>query len=383
MPCLDEARTVGACVRNAVDFLETHTVVGEVIVVDNGSCDGSAELAREAGARVVVAQERGYGAALRCGILHARGRYVVMGDADESYDMGNLMPYLERLRRGDDLVVGNRFKGGIEHGAMPPLHRYFGNPFLTSLGRFLFGTRCGDYYCGQRGFTRNAVDLMDLRSTGMEFALEMLAKASLLGLKVSEVPAVLRPDGRGRHPHLRTWRDGWNSMRFLLLYSPRWLFLYPGLALMAVGAVTGAWILAGGHSVGGGVLGVHSFMYCAASVVVGFQLAAYSVFAKVMAVISGMHPRSARVDQLIRALPLERGVLVGALCALLGIAGCLAGAMGWAGSDPGAADPIPILRVAYPAVLFLVLGGLIIAASLLLGLLRIDWLHRFPNEESH
>src|ERR1051325_447175 len=230
MPCLNEAETLQVCIEKAQASLRELGVAGEVIVADNGSTDGSQEIAERLGARVIPVAAKGYGNALMGGILAARGTYVIMGDADDSYDFANLRPFLDKLRQGCDLVMGNRFQGGIKPGAMPPLHKYLGNPILTGIGRLLFHSPCGDFHCGLRGFDKEAVGGMELRTTGMEFASEMVVKATLHGMRITEVPTTLSPDGRSRPPHLRSWRDGWRHLRFLLLYSPRWLFLYPGAA---------------------------------------------------------------------------------------------------------------------------------------------------------
>ncbi|MGH7135946.1 MAG: glycosyltransferase family 2 protein, partial [Pirellulales bacterium] len=228
MPCLNEAATTGKCVVKALRAIDDGFIDGEVIVADNGSTDGSVEIAAAAGARVVYASRKGYGSALAAGIAAARGTFVVMGDADDSYDFSHIPRFVERLREGDDLVMGNRFLGGIEPGAMPPLHRYLGNPLLSGIGRLLFGSPCRDFHCGLRGFRREAICALGLRTPGMEFASEMVVKATLHGLKISEVPTTLSPDGRNRPPHLRSFRDGWRHLRFMLLFSPRWLFFYPG-----------------------------------------------------------------------------------------------------------------------------------------------------------
>ena len=235
MPCLNEAETLEQCIRGALDFLEQNGITGEVIVADNGSTDGSQEIGVRARARVVDIEPRGYGSALIGGITAARGRFVIMGDADSSYDFSNLMPFVQKLREGYDLVMGNRFLGGIKPGAMPWPNRYLGNPVLSSLGRLFFRSPIGDFHCGIRGFLRESVLKMDLRTTGMEFASEMVVKASSQKLRVIEVPTTLSPDGRSRPPHLRRWRDGWRHLRFMLLFSPRWLFLYPGILFMLLG----------------------------------------------------------------------------------------------------------------------------------------------------
>src|SRR6266513_5466209 len=245
MPCLNEAETVATCVRKAIGFLAESGISGEVLVADNGSTDGSQQLATDAGARVVPISDKGYGNALMGGINAARGKYVIMGDADDSYDFTNLMPFVNELRKGADLVMGNRFQGGIAPGAMPPLHRYLGNPVLTFIGRLFFRSPVGDFHCGLRGFSKAAVARLDLRTTGMEFASEMVVKATLQRLRIAEVPTTLSRDGRNRPPHLRSWRDGWRHVRFLLIYSPRWLFLYPGTILMIAGLLAALWLLPG------------------------------------------------------------------------------------------------------------------------------------------
>ena len=244
MPCLNEAETLEVCIRKAQESLRKDEISGEVVIADNGSEDGSQEIAERLGARVVPVSGRGYGAALHGGFEAARGRFVIMGDADDSYDFSSLMPFVEKLREGYDLVMGNRFLGGIEPGAMPPLHRYLGNPVLTGIGRLFFRSPAGDFHCGLRGFRRDAILGLGLQTTGMEFASEMVVKSTLMGLRIAEVPTTLSPDGRSRPPHLRSWRDGWRHLRFLLLYSPRWLFLYPGAVLMLLGLVSGALLLA-------------------------------------------------------------------------------------------------------------------------------------------
>ena len=283
MPCLNEAETLETCIRKARDFLERHGVRGEIVIGDNGSTDGSQEIARRCGARVVDVKVRGYGAALYHATLAARGKYVIMGDSDDSYDFSDLMPLLKELRAGRDLVMGNRFPGGIKPGAMPWKNRYLGNPILSGLGRLFFKCPVRDFHCGLRGYSAEAFRRMDLQTTGMEFASEMVIKATLLGMDVAEAPTTLSPDGRSRPPHLRPWRDGWRHLRFMLLYSPRWLFLYPGLLLMLLGLGVGAWLLPQPRQVGGTVLDVHTLLYAAAAVLLGFQTCMFAVLARAFA----------------------------------------------------------------------------------------------------
>jgi glycosyltransferase involved in cell wall biosynthesis len=280
MPCLDEEESIGQCIRMAKEGLDRTGARGEIVIADNGSTDGSREIARELGARVVDVPDRGYGAALMGGFEAAHGRYVIMGDADGSYDFGHIEGFLERLRAGDDLVMGNRFRGGIEEGAMPFLHRYLGNPVLSFVGRLLFPSAIGDFHCGLRGFRREILGALDLQSPGMEFASEMVVKATLSELRISEVPTTLSPDLRSRPPHLRTWRDGWRHLRFLLLFSPRWLFFYPGLALMAIGLVATIALLPGELRIFGIGFDVHTLVYASAMIVVGYQAMLFAVFAR-------------------------------------------------------------------------------------------------------
>ena len=373
MPCLNEVRTLGACVGKAIRFLAEREIEGEVIVADNGSTDGSQELAKRLGARVVDVESRGYGAALAGGISAARGRYIIMGDSDSSYDFGNLMPFVEKLREGHDVVMGNRFRGGIESGAMPPLHKYFGNPLLTTIGRLFFKSPFGDFYCGQRGFTKAAVDAMDLQTNGMEYALEMLVKATMMGLSLAEVPVTLSPDGRDRPPHLRSWRDGWRSLRFYLLYSPRWLFFYPSLVLIIGGSLMGLWLISGPRHLGGVTLDVHTLVYCAAAVGLGAQLLSYSVFGKLLAITAGLHPRRTKIEALFTRVRAEWGIAAGAGLVLLGIAASAFATKLWAETHFGNLDPFRIMRIIIPAALSMTLGCQLIFSSFYLNLLQIQF----------
>src|ERR1700760_1413931 len=298
MPCLNEAETVATCVRKAAKFIADSGISGEVVVADNGSTDGSQQLAEEAGARVVPVADKGYGNALMGGILAARGEYVIMGDADDSYDFTNLMPFVTRLREGYDLVMGNRFKGGIAPGAMPPLHRYLGTPVLSFIGRLFFRSSIGDFNCGLRGFRRDSAIALGLQATGMEFASEMIVKSALARQKISEVPTTLDKDGRSRPPHLNTWRDGWRHLRFLLLFSPRWLFFSPGLLLLLLGLGFGAAVLPGPLSVGGVSLDVDTLVACGAAVDIGFQAVLFWLFTQVYAGAEGFLPTEPKVQTL-------------------------------------------------------------------------------------
>lgn len=372
MPCLNEAETLATCIRKARNSLDQAEVEGEVIVADNGSSDGSREIARAEGARVVPVAAKGYGSAIKGGIRAARGSYIIMGDADDSYDFSNLMPYVTKLREGYDLVMGNRFAGGIRDGAMPFLHRYLGNPVLSTVGRLFFGCPCRDFHCGMRGFRRDAVERLDLRTTGMEFASEMVVKATLLELRIAEVPTTLSPDGRTRPPHLRTWRDGWRHLRFLLLYSPRWLFLYPGLLLMLLGAATGIWLLPGARSIGNVTFDIHTLLYSAAAVSIGFQSMVFAIFTRKYAVSAKLLPPKPRLDRFLNAFSLERGLLSGTVFVLCGFIGSVAAVILWGKRDFGFVDPFLLLRVAIPSVLLLILGFQIMLASFFLSVLDLD-----------
>ncbi len=369
MPCLNEARTLGVCIEKALGFFAEVGVVGEVVVADNGSTDGSVGIAEGLGVRVMHVAERGYGSALSAGIAAARGRYIIMGDADGSYDFSALGPFLERLRGGDDLVMGNRFTGGIRDGAMPALHRYLGNPMLTGIGRLFFKSECGDFYCGLRGFSREGYQRMRPRSGGMEFALEMLVRATIFGLRVSEVPTTLSRDAPGRAPHLRTWRDGWRSLRFFMLFSPRWLFWYPGLVLMAAGMLVGLWLLPGPKTVGGVTLDVHTLLYAATAATLGYQSILFAVCAKVHAVNTGLHPPSRRFAWAGSRSMLEVGLVVGGLLVIGGvvIGGLAVG--GWSGQGFGNLDPFSTMRLVIPSALALMMGVQTVFAGYFLGLL--------------
>jgi glycosyltransferase involved in cell wall biosynthesis len=371
MPCLNERETVAVCVRKAIDALRDAGISGEVIIADNGSTDGSIELAVAEGARVVNIEQKGYGNALKGGILAAQGEFVLMGDSDDSYDFGHAPRFVEKLRAGYDLVMGNRFQGGISDNAMPFLHRYLGNPVLSGLGRLFFKSPCGDFHCGMRGFRRDSFLRMDIRSTGMEFASEMVVKATLLRMNVGEVPTTLQPDGRNRAPHLRTWRDGWRHLRFLLMYSPRWLFLYPGITLMLLGAA-GCILLVPGKRVFHGVgLDVHTLLYAFIAILLGFQLVAFATFTKVFAITEGLLPEDPRLSRLFRWITLETGLLVGGLLILLGLGGSIFAVSGWARESFGALNVERTLRIVMPSVFALTMGVQITFSSFFLSILGL------------
>jgi hypothetical protein len=370
MPCLNEAATVATCVAKARAFLERAGIRGEVVVADNGSTDGSQAAAQRAGARVVEIAQRGYGAALAGGIAAARGHYVIMGDADDSYDFSRLEDFVERLREGYSLVMGNRFKGGIRKGAMSMLHRYIGNPMLSFIGRLLFRARVGDFHCGLRGFDRGALLSLELRTSGMEFASELVVKAALAGWRIAEVPTILHPDGRRRASHLRSWRDGWRHLRFLLLFSPRWLFLYPGLALFAFGAaLTTALYFTPLMFLGAG-LDIHSMLFASAGALLGMQLCVFALVARVSAQNAGLLPRQPTVEALLKVLTLERGLLLGLAVATCGLLWAGAAFWDWRETGFGALDPRVVMRDTIPATTLMVGGMQLMLASFLLSLLN-------------
>ena len=372
MPCLNEAETIDVCVRKAKQYLESRRISGEVIVADNGSSDGSQVLATEAGARVVHVPSAGYGAALLGGIQAAHGDLVIMGDADDSYDFTALDPFVEKLRAGYDLVMGNRFLGGIKDGAMPPLHRYFGNPVLSGIGRLLFRVPLGDFHCGLRGFRRDSIMSLALTSPGMEFASEMVVKATLRNMRLAEVPTTLSPDGRSRPPHLRSWRDGWRHLRFLLLFSPAWLFFYPGVLMFLLGLVGGVWLTPGPRSAGSVTFSVNTLLFAAASLICGFQAIVFFVFAKTYAIRSGLLPEDPVVVRLRNVLRLEVGLIVGAFAVAGGLVLATLALGVWGAASFGQLDANESLRRVIPSITLLILGFQIIFSSCLLAVLQLD-----------
>ena len=379
MPCLNEARTVQACVQAALAFFKEAGIKGEVLVADNGSMDGSPSLARAAGARVVEVPARGYGAALMAGIAAARGKYIIMGDADASYDFSRLQAFVERLRSGADLVMGNRFKGGIEPGAMPFLHRYLGNPVLSFVGRLFFRSSIGDFHCGLRGFSRSSVLRLGLITAGMEFASELVAKAALSGLRIEEVPTTLRPDGRGRPSHLRTWRDGWRHLRFLLLFCPRWLFLYPGVALLLVG-VAGL-VLGFAYPAGPGPLrlGIHTLLYLGGATILGVQFIMFALLTKWTAVLADLVPEPVWMARWAASFTIENGLLLGLGMFLGGLAWSVSLTLDWGRSGFGPLDPVETMRAAIPAVTLMATGMQASIGSFFAGALHFCWRSARPS----
>lgn len=369
IPCLNEEESIGPCIEKAAQAFARLAIRGEIIVADNGSTDGSQEIAEGLGARIIHVETKGYGSALMGGIRAARGTYVIMGDADGSYDFSALEPFVEKLREGNDLVMGNRFRGGIEPGAMPFLHRYVGNPILSALGRLFFRSPVGDFHCGLRGFRKDAIQRLDLRTTGMEFASEMIVKATLVGLAIAEVPTTLSSDLRSRPSHLRTWRDGWRHLRFLLLYSPRWLFLYPGLFFMVVGTAVALWLLPGPRTIGRVTFDVQTLLYADVAIVLGFQSVLFSAFTKIFAINAGLLPEDPRLDKLFRIVTLEVGLAAGLTMALVGAVGSTYAFLHWSLGSFGAEDLPRTLRIVVPSITLLILGVQVVLASFFLSVL--------------
>ncbi|MBB5327166.1 glycosyltransferase family 2 protein [Tunturiibacter gelidoferens] len=372
MPCLNEAETLAFCVRQAVTALRDNNVEGEVVVADNGSTDGSQKIATDEGARVVNVPTRGYGAALIAGIEAARGKYVLMADADASYHFEHLPRFLPKLDEGYDLVMGNRFSGSIEPGAMPPLHRYLGNPVLSSIGRIFFRIPVRDFHCGLRAFRRDPILALNLRTTGMEFASEMVVKSSLAGLRMTEVPTTLSPDGRSRPPHLRSWRDGWRHLRFLLLFSPRWLFLIPGVVTFFVGVLLSLWLIPGPQTVGRWTFDVDTLTYALGLVLIGAHISVFAVSARVFGTQEGFLPPNPKFERIFNYINLEVGLLFGAAFLLLGM-GILGYALHiWHGAGFGNLSPQRMLRLTLPSATCFMLGVEAIFGSFFLSLLGMN-----------
>jgi glycosyltransferase involved in cell wall biosynthesis len=369
MPCLNEAETLALCLRKARAFLIDNGIVGEVIVADNGSTDGSQQIANALGARIVHVPTRGYGAALIGGIAAANGKFIVMGDADDSYDFSALMPFIEELRDGAELVMGNRFRGGIAAGAMPSLHRYLGNPVLSFLGRAFFSTPVGDFHCGLRAFRRDAIAALQLNLPGMEFASEMVVKASIAKLDIREVPTTLEPDGRSRPPHLRTWRDGWRHLRFLLIYAPRFLFFYPGMALTVAGLIGVFALMPNGVRIGHIEFSVHTMIFAAMAVLIGSQLIGLSVLARRYGVITGMWPESDTMRKLSSWFSVERACLMAGAMVVTGFSGAILATVAWADTGFGAMNSFALMRITIPSMLLCCLGVQIAVTAFFAGLL--------------
>lgn len=371
MPCLNEAETLERCIVKANNYLKESGVKGEVVIADNGSTDGSQEIARRNGARVVDVPVRGYGAALGAGIANAHGKYVIMGDSDDSYNFSKLDGYVEKLREGYELVMGNRFKGGIAPGAMPPLHRYLGNPVLSFIGRLFFKIAAKDFHCGLRGFSRDAILGLNLRTTGMEFASEMVVKSSLNKLKIAEIPTTLDKDGRSRPPHLRTWRDGWRHLTFLLMYSPRWLFLYPGALVFLIGCAGMVWLLPSAQTIGDVTFGVHTLLLAGFAMILGFNILQFAVLSKHSSMVHGLLPADTSLQKAMKFFSLERLLVIGGIVALLGALGIWRSFSFWQANHYGNLDFEQVMRMIVPSAVALVIGMQIVFGAFLADIIGL------------
>jgi glycosyltransferase involved in cell wall biosynthesis len=370
IPCLNEANSIGICVAKAIAAFQGAGLSGEVVVADNGSTDGSIEIAEKLGARVVRVDQRGYGAALRAGIAAATGAFIIMGDADDSYDFAGVPRFVETWKLGYDVVMGNRFRGEIKPGAMPWHHRYIGNPALSSLLNLFFRAGIGDSHCGMRGFTRAIYDRMDLRSSGMEFASEFVIKAAQLGAKITEIPITLWPDKRGRPPHLRSFRDGWRHLRFMLLYAPNWLFFLPGAALAALGLFLVIWLLPGPRSLTARItLDVHTMIFGVIFTLLGLQILSIGAFAKVFSYAERFDRGNVSLKRALRHVTLESGLLLGGALFIAGFAGCAWITWRWAASGFG---PLQQVREVLFWSMWLFIGIQTIFASFFLSMLGIS-----------
>jgi glycosyltransferase involved in cell wall biosynthesis len=375
MPCLNEIETLGICIQKAKSYLEESKIKGEIVIADNGSTDGSRELALEEGVRLIDVPIRGYGAALYHGSLAAEGDYIIMGDSDDSYDFSRLDLFVEKLREGYDLVMGNRFKGEIKPGAMPWKNKYIGNPILTGIGRILFSSKIGDFHCGLRGISKGAFERLQLQTTGMEYASEMVIKATLRDFKIAEVPTTLSPDGRSRPPHLRPWRDGWRHLRFMLLLNPNSLFIYPGLVALVIGLVTGGMLLRGPVTISGVSFDVTSLLYSMVLIALGAQSVLFGMLARIFAVSRHLLPPS-KVDKMVTAeYMLEFGLVSGLALMALGLGGGVLGTSYWFEQGLGTLNPHKIFRLAIPSALFISLGAQFVLTSFFLGAFKLNVWH--------
>lgn len=370
MPCLNESRTLKTCIDKAMKFLNDNNIDGEVLIADNGSTDGSQDIAKNAGARVVDIPEKGYGAALIGGCNAAFGKYVIMGDSDDSYDFLNLMPFVEKLREGYELVMGNRFKGGIEKGAMPPLHKYLGNPVLSFIGRVLYRSNIKDFHCGLRGYNRESIMKLNLHTTGMEYASEMVVQATLHKLKICEVPTTLKKDGRDRPPHLRSWSDGWRHLTFLLMHSPNWLFLYPGFLSFVIGLLISAKIVINPIIVNNIRFDVNTLVYSAVATIVGFQLILFYVLTKKYATLTKFIPIT-KIDKYLIKFTMNRGIFIGAILFLIGLIGSIVAICIWSNAGFGNLESSKMLRLTIPMLILFVCGIQLMFSSFFLGILEI------------
>jgi len=363
MPCLNEAETLAVCIRKAKQFLEKANISGEVVIADNGSTDGSQKIAEENGARVIHVPTKGYGAVLIGGINSSQGKYIIMGDADDSYDFSSLSLFVEKLRGGYELVMGNRFKGGIMPNAMPPLHKYLGNPVLSGIGRLFFRVPIGDFHCGLRGFSKEAILKLDLHTSGMEFASEMVVKATLHKLKITEVPIILHKDGRSRPPHLRSWRDGWRHLRFLLMYSPRWLFLYPGIFMILIGIIITGLLLPAPLVIKGVTFDIHTLLLANVLIILGTQIVAFALLAKQYAIKHQLLPKHTNFISLFDKISLETYLITGLCSVTIGLSGIVYSVIIWGSYNFGDLSTENMMRLLVPSITFLAVGLQIIFAS--------------------
>jgi glycosyltransferase involved in cell wall biosynthesis len=368
MPCLNEEKTVGVCIEKAKQFLQSNAIEGEIIIADNNSSDNSAAVAEASGAKVIHIYERGYGNALISGIQVSSGKYIIIGDSDDSYDFSDLRPILDKLREGYDLVIGNRFLSRKIPGAMPWHHRYIGNPLLTGIGKLFFKTQISDFHCGLRGFTRTAFNKMDLQTTGMEFASEMIVKSSIFGMKMTEVPTILKPDGRSGKSHLKSFRDGWRHLRFLLMYSPRWLFLYPGLTLMLFGLIIEMLIFLRPDL----KLDIHTMLYASAAIMIGLQIVIFAVFTKTFAVHDKLLPTNQQIEKILNKMTLENGLLLGSILLIIGLAGAIYSYYIWREGTFFELGIKITMRIVIASFTLIVTGFQIIFSSFFLNILKLN-----------
>jgi len=371
MPCLNEAETLAVCINKAKNYLQNNNIIGEILIADNGSTDGSQEIAQTLGVSVINVKERGYGSALMGGINSSNGMYIIMGDADDSYDFSSLDLFIEKLKSGCDLVMGNRFKGGIKRGAMPFLHKYLGNPVLSGIGRLFFRCPLGDFHCGLRGFNKQSIQTLNLQSTGMEFASEMVVKAAINKLDITEVPTILHPDGRNRPPHLRTWRDGWRHLRFLLMFSPRWLFFYPGIILLLLGLASMLILATGPKNIYGITFDIHTMLYAAMCIILGVQVVSFSLFTKIFAINLKLFPEKEIITKLLDIFTLEKGLIIGGLVTLIGFIGSIYSVFSWSEHSFGNLVPSSMMRLVIPFVTCIVVGIQVAFSSFFLSILQI------------
>ena len=370
MPCLNEAETLLICIQKAQSFLDKEKISGEVLIADNGSTDGSVEIAMGAGARVINVETKGYGSALIAGCNAAHGKYVIMGDADDSYDFTNLLPFVNKLRDGYELVMGNRFKGGIEKGAMPWLHRYIGNPLLSFIGRLFFDSKIKDFHCGLRGYNKDSIQKLGLKTVGMEYASEMVVMSELAGLKIAEVPTTLKKDGRSRPPHLRSFHDGWRHLKFLFMYSPNWLFLYPGIILVILGIIGGCILGFGNRTVGNTVFSINTLLFFMSFITVGVNIIYLFLFTKIFAYHSKFIPRNDMAIKLER-YNIDSGIFIGVILLVIGVVSSIVALYLWSKTGYSELVPDDIMRVTIPAVTFISVGVQVIFSSFFIGILNI------------